>query len=163
MRDASGQGVLYSQAVAERLGINSTDLECLDFIVLRGPLSAGELAVATGLTTGAITGVIDRLERAGFVRRDRHASDRRKVLVRTLPAVERDITPLFKPMERGAMSALSKYSEKELAFLLETFTRLSQAAKAAITELTGQRKRAVRRHTRNVRLIPPKADMCRYN
>ena len=148
MRDASGQGVLYSQAVAERLGINSTDLECLDFIVLRGPLSAGELAVATGLTTGAITGVIDRLERAGFVRRDRHGSDRRKVLVRALPAVERNITPLFKPMERGAMSVLSKYTEKELAFLLEAFTRLGQAATAAITELTAQRKRAVNPESR---------------
>jgi DNA-binding MarR family transcriptional regulator len=62
MCDASGQGVMYSQAVAQRLGINSTDLECLDHIVLRGPLIAGALAEATGLTTGAITGVIDRLE-----------------------------------------------------------------------------------------------------
>jgi hypothetical protein len=59
MCDASGQGVMYSQAVAQRLGINSTDLECLDHIVLRGPLTAGALAEATGLTTGAITGVID--------------------------------------------------------------------------------------------------------
>ena len=51
LRDASGQGVLYSQAVAERLGVGSTDLECLDIIVMRGPLSAGELASASGLTT----------------------------------------------------------------------------------------------------------------
>jgi DNA-binding MarR family transcriptional regulator len=87
MRDASGQGVLYSQAVAERLGINSTDLECLDIIVMRGPVTAGELARATGLTTGAITGVIDRLDRAGFAKREHDAADRRKVLVRALPAV----------------------------------------------------------------------------
>ncbi len=98
MREASGQGVLYSQAVAERLGINSTDLECLDSVVLRGPLTAGELADATGLTTGAITGVIDRLERAGFARRERDRHDRRKILVRALPAVERVIVPLFQPM-----------------------------------------------------------------
>src|SRR4030081_3058399 len=91
LRDASGQGVLYSQTVAERLGINSTDLECLDCVVLRGPLTAGELAEATGLTTGAITGVIDRLERAGFARRESDGNDRRKVLVRALPAVERRI------------------------------------------------------------------------
>src|SRR5260370_7206883 len=63
MRDVSGQGVLYSQAVAERLGMNSTDLECLDHIS-RGPLTAGRLAELTGLTTGAITGVIDPLQRA---------------------------------------------------------------------------------------------------
>ena len=140
MRDASGQGVLYSQTVAERIGINSTDLECLDFIVLRGPISAGELAAATGLTTGAITGVIDRLERAGFARRDRHDSDRRKVLVRAMPVVERRLGPLFQPMERGAMSVLSKYSDKELAFLLDVFSRLSEAAATAITELNTRGK-----------------------
>src|SRR5262245_11770578 len=142
MRDASGQGVLYSQAVAERLGINSTDLECLDFIVLRGPLTAGELATTTGLTTGAITGVIDRLERAGFARRDRHGSDRRKVLVRALPAVERRIGPLFQPMERRAMSVLSQYNDKELAFLLDVFSRLGEAATTAITELNARAKSA---------------------
>src|SRR5215475_952821 len=59
MRDASGQGVLYSQAVAERIGINSTDLECLDFIVLRGPISAGELAVSTGLSKQVSPAEID--------------------------------------------------------------------------------------------------------
>jgi len=140
MRDASGQGVLYSQTVAERIGINSTDLECLDFIVLRGPISAGELAAVTGLTTGSITGVIDRLERAGFARRDRHGSDRRKVLVQAMPAVKRRLGPLFQPMERGAMSVLSKYSDKELAFLLDVFSRLSEAAATAITELNTRAK-----------------------
>src|SRR5262249_38759150 len=94
----------------------------------KSKLSAGELAEATGLTTGAITGVIDRLERAGFARRDRHGSDRRKVLVRALPAVDRRIGPLFQPMERGAMSVLSQFSDKELAFLLDAFSRLGEAA-----------------------------------
>src|SRR5215475_8697482 len=96
MRDTSARGVLFSQAVAERTGINSTDLECLDFIVMRGPLTAGELAEATGLTTGAITGVIDRLERAGVAQRQRDADDRRKVLVKVLPAALRRLEPLFK-------------------------------------------------------------------
>src|SRR3974377_1684140 len=68
MRDVSGQGVLYSQAVAGRLGMNSTDLECLDHIS-RGPLTAGRLAELTGLTTGAITGVIDRLAGGGLAPR----------------------------------------------------------------------------------------------
>jgi DNA-binding MarR family transcriptional regulator len=149
MRDASGYGVLYSQTVAERLGINSTDLECLDFIVLRGPLPAGELAAATGLTTGAITGVIDRLERAGFARRDRHDSDRRKVLVHALPAVQRRIQPLFEPMQRAAMSVLSQYNDKELSLVLGVFTRLGEAAAAAVTELSkrpsGANKRVPRK------------------
>lgn len=135
MRDASAKGVLYSQAVAERLGLNSTDLECLDFIALRGPLTAGELAEAASLTTGAITGVIDRLERAGFARRQRDPQDRRKVMVGLLPAVERRILPLYKPMERAALSTLSNYSEKELALLLDFVERTTAAAAAALAEL----------------------------
>jgi DNA-binding MarR family transcriptional regulator len=140
MRESSGKGVIYSQAVAARLGINSTDLECLDFIVMRGPVAAGELAAATGLTTGAITGVIDRLERAGFARRERDASDRRKVLVRALPAIERRVAPLFQPIERGAMAVLSRYSDKELALLLDVFKRLGEATRAAANELNARPK-----------------------
>ena len=154
MRDASGQGVLYSQAVAERLGINSTDLECLDNVVLHGPITAGELADATGLTTGAITGVIDRLEAAGFARRERDQADRRKVLVRALPAVERRIFPLFRPMERAAMSALSDYTDKELALLLNFFQRASATAATALTELRAQGGNVkAARHGRRTRKI----------
>jgi DNA-binding MarR family transcriptional regulator len=135
MRDISGQGVLYSQAVADRLGIGSTDLECLDIIVMRGSLTAGELASASGLSTGAITGVIDRLERGGFVKRDHDDTDRRKVLVRALPAVERRVMPLFKPMEQAALSALSDYDEKDLALLLDFLRRAHEAALAAMATL----------------------------
>jgi len=135
MRDASGHGVMYSQAVAERLGINSTDLECLDLIVLRGPIAAGGLADATGLTTGAITGVIDQLEGAGFARRERDPGDRRKVLVRAEPVVFDRIAPLFEPMQRAATTALTPYRDDELALLLDFFTRVGAASLAAMTEL----------------------------
>jgi DNA-binding MarR family transcriptional regulator len=138
MRDVSGQGVLYSQAVAMRLGINRTDLECLDIIALRGPVTAGDLADATGLTTGAITGVIDRLERAGFASRERAPDDRRKVLVHALPAVEERIAPLFEPMQRAALEALSPYGEEELALLLDFFARAREAAVAALMMLSVQ-------------------------
>ena len=134
MRDVSGQGVLYSQAVAERLGMNSTDLECLDHIS-RGPVTAGRLAELTGLTTGAITGVIDRLERAGLARRERDAGDRRKTLVSMLPAVAERVAPLFEPMERTAMAALSKYRDDELALLLDFLTTARDAALTAMSEL----------------------------
>src|SRR5262245_6591443 len=83
IRRMSAQGVLLSAAVAERVGLSSSDLECLDFIVMAGgePVTAGQLAAATGLTSGAITGLVDRLERAGFVRREPDLVDRRKVRV----------------------------------------------------------------------------------
>jgi DNA-binding MarR family transcriptional regulator len=132
MRDASGMGVLHSQAVASRLGLSSSDLECLDMIALRGPLTAGDIARATGLTTGAITGVIDRLERAGFASRDHDPADRRKVLVRALPAVERRIAPLFKPMKEAALSVLARYGDKELALVLDFLERAYEASVGAM-------------------------------
>src|SRR5581483_4850439 len=135
MREVSGQGVLYSQAVAERLAINSTDLECLDYILAGGAITAGALADATGLTTGAITGVIDRLERRGFARRERDPDDRRKVLVRALPSVAEEAGPLFAPMERAALGALSAYRESELELLLDFLTRIRAAAASAMAEL----------------------------
>ena len=135
LREVSGQGVLYSQAVAERLGVGAADLECLDCIVLRGPATAGDLARATGLTTGAITGVIDRLENAGFARREADPRDRRKVLVKALPAVESRIAPLYAAMAQAAGEALSTYSDKELSFLIAFLQRMHQAAVVATETL----------------------------
>jgi DNA-binding MarR family transcriptional regulator len=135
MRKASAQGVLYSATVAARLGLASSDLECLDIITLAGPATAGRLAEATGLTSGAITGVIDRLERAGFARRERDPGDRRKVLVRALPAALRKIMPLYAPMQRAGDESLAPYSDQELALLLGFLERAYQAAVAATAAL----------------------------
>src|SRR6266702_4555570 len=79
MRRSSAQGVLYGQTVANVAGIANSDLECMDILYLEGRVTAGRLAEVTGLTTGAITGVVDRLEKAGLVRRERDENDRRKV------------------------------------------------------------------------------------
>src|SRR5690349_6128631 len=82
-RELSARTVLFHQAVAERLGIGSTDHKCLDIAARAStdqPLTAGQLAELTGLTTGAITGVLDRLEKAGFIRREKHPHDRRQVV-----------------------------------------------------------------------------------
>jgi len=145
MREASGLGVVYSQEVAARLGIHSTDLECLDLILLRGPVTAGALVEATGLTSGAITGVIDRLERAGFVRRNRDAGDRRKVLVQALPAVNKVAPKFFGPMQRASRAALASYSEQELALLLDFFHRARDGATKALGELNGLASKNARR------------------
>jgi DNA-binding MarR family transcriptional regulator len=139
--------VIYSQAVAERLGISSADLECLDLIALRGPTPAGAIAEAIGLTAGAITGVVDRLERAGLARRERSREDRRVVTVRLTRAVEKRVAPLFGPMEKAAMEALAGYSDDELALLLEFFRRASAAAHTALSELRDRTKAAPARQT----------------
>jgi len=127
MRRISAQAVMFSQAVAARLGINPTDLECLGIIGETGALTAGQLAELTGLTTGAITGVIDRLEKAGYVRRAQDPDDRRRVIVQPVPDVaEERISPLFESITRSTAKLVSHYSDQELAFIIEFATRMNQ-------------------------------------
>ena len=118
MRQSSGLGVVFSQAIASRLGIGASDLECLDIVALRNDVTAGELAFATGLTTGAVTGVLDRLEQAGFVRRERDAKDRRKVRVRLEPGTLAKAMPYYRSLERTMKKLLTAYSDAEIALLL---------------------------------------------
>ena len=134
LQDVSGTGVLFSQAVAERLGVNATDLECLG-VTQRGPATAGQLAAATGLTTGAITGVIDRLERAGFAKRVADENDRRKVLVRMTPEAMARAMPLFEPMRRASAQVLSHYKDDELALILDFLNRAQTASLEALAKL----------------------------
>src|SRR3569832_1398193 len=103
MRRASGIGAIFSQAVADYAGISSSDLECLDFLNLEGRATAGRLAEVTGLTTGAITGVVDRLEKAGYVRRERDDHDRRKVFIATIPESIPKIGVHYENMHRAVM------------------------------------------------------------
>src|SRR6185436_997645 len=93
-REESARSVMFLQAVAGRLGLSATELKCLDLALRAGPgepLTAGRLAVLTGLTTGAVTGVVDRLEEGGFVRRERDPGDRRRVIVRLVSRGQADI------------------------------------------------------------------------
>src|SRR3954463_15776274 len=114
MRRSSGQGVIFGQAVAERAGISSSDLECLDFLNLEGRVTAGRLAELTGLTTGAITGVVDRLERAGYVRRERDESDRRKVFIAIVPENVAKVGRFYEHLQRGMLELWETYSDAEL-------------------------------------------------
>lgn len=138
LREVGALCTFYSQLVADRLGINSTDLECLDLIVLRDGVAAGDLARATGLTTGAVTGVIDRLEKAGFARRAADPLDRRRVLVQPTADVQQRIAPLYAPMERFADDALAGFDETQLAFALAFLNRLQSAGLAAADALKAE-------------------------
>ncbi len=124
MRDLSTATILFHQAVADRLAMNVTDHKCAGILARSGPITAGELAVRTGLTTGAITGVIDRLEKAGFVRRARDAGDRRRVIVEPdLKQIERKIGPLFESMGRETALMFSGYGAQELSLIRDFAVR----------------------------------------
>jgi DNA-binding MarR family transcriptional regulator len=112
--------------VAQAVGLNPSDLGCLCLLLLHGPSPAGRLAELTGLTTGAVTGVIDRLERAGFAQRALDPSDRRKVIVKPDEAkVEQELLPHFAQLNRATKPAFYKgYREEELAAIRDFLSRL---------------------------------------
>src|SRR5262245_5027773 len=123
-RELSAATIMFHQAIADRLGMNVTDHKCADILLRTGPITAGELAQRTGLTTGAITGVIDRLEQAGFVRRVRDAHDRRRVIIEPLrERLEQEIGPLFESMARASAELCSRYSTQELAVIHDFASR----------------------------------------
>jgi DNA-binding transcriptional ArsR family regulator len=138
MRRVGSMLQLLGQLAAERIGINATDLNCLNIVALSGPLTAGDLARSTGLTTASITGVIDRLEEGGFVRRERDPGDRRRVIV-TLnfgPALA-EIGPTFGPLVLAWQQAAAGYSDADLQLLVGFQQRFVEIVQEQLGRLRG--------------------------
>lgn len=140
-REMSTETIMFHQAVADELGLHITDHKCLDFIHRSGAMPAGRLAELTGLTTGAVTGIIDRLEKAGYVRRVDDPTDRRRTIVEPTrnKKLEKKIEVIFMPLHEKMYKLLSSYSDSELAFLLDAVTKS--------IELTQEESKKLRRQT----------------
>jgi DNA-binding MarR family transcriptional regulator len=119
--ELSTRTVIFHHLIGERLGLNPTDHKCLDLIIRsRTPMTASQLAEETSLSTGTITGVVDRLEKAGYVRRKRDKDDRRLVFINVL--IDRamaNLSPIFDPIKQASRNLYSKYSDEELAIILD--------------------------------------------
>ncbi|MEV5746988.1 MarR family transcriptional regulator [Actinoallomurus sp. NPDC052308] len=128
--------VLLHNAIASRSGINVTDMQCINLLQLRGPMTPGQLADAMFLTTGgAITAVIDRLERAGMVRRRRDDQDRRRVIVEALK--DGPVTELgrrFLPVAELYEKAMADYTDEELRVLIRYLTRNNTEISPSVIE-----------------------------
>jgi DNA-binding MarR family transcriptional regulator len=97
------------------------------------------LAELTGLTTGAITGLVDRLERRGYARRERHPSDRRSVIVRPLSEnAERDLAPSYAGMSQAMAELMSRYSDEELAVVADFLTRAAAITAEQVARLRSE-------------------------
>jgi DNA-binding MarR family transcriptional regulator len=114
------------EAVADRLGINRTDLRCLDLLERHGAMTAGELATASGLTTGAVTRLLDRVERIGYAQRVRDRADRRRVLVELTPLARDRVVELYGPIAQAGHTGLKRYTADQLQ-LLRDFLRGARA------------------------------------
>lgn len=121
-RELSARTVLFHEAVAEHLGINATDRHCLDLLERasrEGPVTAGKLSELTGLTSGAITGVLDRLERAGFVKREKGPDDRRQVQIKLVGARVQELAALFAPLSAGYAALTSSFTAPQLQAVIQ--------------------------------------------
>ncbi|MER7842318.1 MarR family transcriptional regulator [Kitasatospora sp. NPDC096077] len=133
-----GAVVLHSQASADAVGLGATDAYALNALQLKGPMTSGELSVRTGLTTGATTRLIDRLERAGYVRRSHPAEDRRKVIVQAV-AQPTELDAVLAPARRRLGHLFEGLTAEQLATLFDYFGRAAEALEEATEELHAAR------------------------
>jgi DNA-binding MarR family transcriptional regulator len=136
-RIMSTQTVFLHQAIAQGVGLNATDTKCLDLILRghEGSVTAGWLSEMTGLTTGAVTHILDRLEKRGFVARERDQSDRRKVFVRACPQAIEPLIPKYEAVGHAYLKLLEPYSDSQLRLIcdyLEKTSELSQRELARV-------------------------------
>jgi DNA-binding MarR family transcriptional regulator len=124
---------LFDALVIELAGVNRTDWRCLDILGTRGPMTAGQLADAVRLTTGAVTGVLDRLEAAGLVRRIRDTQDRRRIIVQVTDEVARLGAPVYGPLIADAEQAHGVFDTDELELIVR-FIRIERELLARHTK-----------------------------
>jgi DNA-binding MarR family transcriptional regulator len=135
LRELGIQLALLSHHVSARLELKDVDLDCLNLIDSHGPLSPSALARRSGLHPATITGILDRLERGGWVIRERDPSDRRGVLVRALRERNADLMRLYSGMNVSMNKHLAGYEDNELELLADFLRRTTNAGQHAADEL----------------------------
>jgi DNA-binding MarR family transcriptional regulator len=138
-RTSGNQDSAFDNLAAERLGINRTDLLCLNAIENAGGLTAGRLAAEAGLTSGAVTGVIDRLERAGFARRVADPDDRRRVKVEVTPEFYARADEIWGPVKADWESTLGeRFTAAELERIIEFLQVTNELGRRHLDRLDGE-------------------------
>lgn len=137
-RELSTAVVMFHEAVGAHLGVSAGDQRALALIGRHGPLSAGDLAERTGLTPGAVTGMIDRLERAGLAQRDPDPQDRRRVLI-TATANQPNV---FGDLAKAMNELTTRYDEKELKTIADYLTRTITILHDQTRKLTTRRAKS---------------------
>ena len=128
---------LHTNAVAQKVGISATEFESMDIISHHQPMSAGHLAQCCGLTTGAITGIVDRLERAGLVRRVRDPRDRRRVLLQPIEDEKKKqrVRELYRPMAQAFNEIMQELTPEQIQFLVGIHEKMNDRVEKIITDL----------------------------
>jgi DNA-binding MarR family transcriptional regulator len=140
IREMAAQTMVTSQIVASHFGLHTTDLRVLDIIFMRGQVLAGELASATGLSSGSVTALVDRLVNAGYVERQDDATDRRKVWVRSRNDAIEPIKEMFMPSQRRMYALWHAFTATELDSIAAFLQRTTRLAAECAEEIRQQAK-----------------------
>jgi DNA-binding MarR family transcriptional regulator len=142
-RVVSTQTVFLHQAIAQRVGLNATDTKCID-LIMRGPtegVTAGWLSTQTGLTTGAITHILDRLERRHFIARERDTVDRRKVFVRIRPERLAPLAPVYEGIGHAFQELAERYSDRDLKVIVSYMEQASRVSERELQKIIAANRR----------------------
>ncbi len=126
---------LNTQAGCERLGLHLVDVQAINLLAALGPVPVGRLSEHLGTPTTTTTRVVDRLERAGYLRRRSDPEDRRKVIAELVPERVREVEEVFAPSRQHLAALREHYTDQDLALLLDMFTRTTQAFRSATAEI----------------------------
>ena len=125
LREFIAGSIIYNQQVADRVGLRLTDMQCINVLELTGPSTPSELARSTGLTTGGVTVMLDRLEKGGYVKRQPNPRDRRSVLVRLNPAKLKKIQAFYGEINQRMATLLDETPEPELRSVVDLFAKMN--------------------------------------
>jgi DNA-binding MarR family transcriptional regulator len=117
--------ILFNQKVADKIGLHLTDMQCLNLLELLGPTTPGKLAEFMGLSTGGVTVMLDRLEKAGFIKRAANPADRRSILVRINVGKMRKIQPSYAKLNRQMEIFLAETPQAELESVVRFLGRMN--------------------------------------
>jgi DNA-binding MarR family transcriptional regulator len=158
-RELSTAVIAFHEAIAAQLGMNAAEWKSLGVLEQHGPLTAGRLAELSGFTTGAITGIVDRLERAGHVRRQRHPSDRRSVIIHPLRLreVKARVAPIFGSLAKRMAEISAAYAPAQLAAIYKFFGETTEALRSETAKLKAQAAGHARKATGGTNRSRPRA------
>lgn len=139
-RESSTLAIFFHASIAERVGLGATEEKTLSLLDQRGPLTAGEIASHTGLTTPSVTSLIDRLENKGMVRRVRDPHDRRRVIVEPNQQRLAELDQVFHSLQEAFRELLEIYSDEQLATIADYLSRAVQRSQEFITANAGEQE-----------------------
>lgn len=135
------RSVLFQQNMAQKIGVSHTDLKSAEILNETGPITAGELSKITGLRTGSVTALINRLEKSGYVKRERDQLDGRKVMIMPIPERQEQIKSHYQSLSLATKELCSAYNEQELILINQFVEEITKIMDKENDKLMSERER----------------------